>query len=107
MKKSALYANEYHRFQSFQDQLQNNFQNRLENQLTKFLKHATKNIKKALNKQRSYQRYSHAEDADIVTQTRVINQTKNTHGTETTLMPKTVVQTLQMNLAKVKRKFPI
>ncbi len=45
--------------------MQNKFQNRLENQLTKFLKHATKNIKKFVNKQRSYQRYSHAEDADI------------------------------------------
>ena len=63
-EKSALYANEYHRFQSFQNQLQNKFQNRLENQLTKFLKHATKNINKVVNKRRSYQRYGHAEDAD-------------------------------------------
>ena len=64
-EKSALYANEYHRFQSFQNQLQNKFQNRLENKLTKFLKHVTKNIKKVVNKQRSYQRYSQADDADI------------------------------------------
>ena len=100
-EKSALYANEYHRFQSFQNQLQN--------QLSKFLKHATKNIKKVVNKQRSYLWYSHAEDADIEdSDSDESNQPHKKYSRyRNDSDAKTVVQTLQMNLAKVKRKFPI
>ena len=46
-----LYSNEYHRFQTFKNQLQSKFQS-LEDQLTGFIKKATKNIEEAKNKPR-------------------------------------------------------
>ena len=53
-EKSALYSNEFHRFQSFQNQLQNQLrsQNNIRPQLQNFLTTATKSLKAALKKPR-------------------------------------------------------
>ena len=53
-KKSTLYSNEFHRFQSFKIQLQNQLrsQNNLQTQLQNFLTTATKSLKAALKKPR-------------------------------------------------------
>ena len=40
-EKSTLYSNEYHRFQTFKNQLQSKFQS-LEDQLTGFIKKSNK-----------------------------------------------------------------
>ena len=58
--KSTLYSNEFHRFQSFQNQLQNQLhsQNNLQTQLQSFLNTATKNLEAALKKPR----YTHEPD---------------------------------------------
>ena len=45
-EKSTLYSNEYRRFETFQNQLQNRFQS-LEDQLAGFIKKATKSIEEA------------------------------------------------------------
>ena len=42
-EKSTLYSNEYHRFQTFKNQLQSKFQS-FEDQLTGFIKKATKSF---------------------------------------------------------------
>ena len=53
-EKSTVYSNEFHRFQSFQNQLQNQLrsQNNLQTQLPNFLTTATKSLKAALKKPR-------------------------------------------------------
>ena len=53
-EKSALYSNEFPRFQSFQNQPQNKIrsQNNLQTQLQSFLTTATKNLEAALKKPR-------------------------------------------------------
>ena len=53
-EKSTLYSNEFHRFQSFQNQLQYQLrsQNNLQTQLQSFLTTATKSIEAALKKSR-------------------------------------------------------
>ena len=62
-QKSTLYSNEYHRFQTFKNQLQNKFQS-LEDQLTGFIKIATKSIEEAKNKPRSSQLHADVEYSD-------------------------------------------
>ena len=59
---SALYSNELHRFQSFQNQLQNQLrsQNNLQTQLQSFLTTATKSLEAALKKLR----YTHEPDSN-------------------------------------------
>ena len=51
-EKSTHFSNEYHRFQTFKNQLQSKFQS-LEDQQTDFIKKATKSIKEAKNKPRT------------------------------------------------------
>ena len=62
-EKSTLYSNEYHRFQTFKNQLQSKFQS-LEDQLTGFIKKATKSIEEAKNKPRSSQLHADVEYSD-------------------------------------------
>ena len=59
-EKSTLYSNEYHRFQTFKNQLQSKFQS-LEDQLTGFIKKATKSIEETKNKPRSSQLHTDVE----------------------------------------------
>ena len=59
-EKSTLYFNEYHRFQTFKNQLQSKFQS-LEDQLTDFIKKATKGIEEAKNKPQSSQLHADVE----------------------------------------------
>ena len=102
-EKNALYSNQYHRLQAFQNQLQNQIQDSI-NQLTVFLSKVTKSANKASNKRRNLPRYCHAYDADTkkVIQIRVINHVNNSTGAQMTLMPRTTVQTLQHNQKKAK-----
>ena len=53
-EKSALYSNEFHLFQSFQNQPQNRIrsQNNLQTELQSFLTTAPKNLEAALKKRR-------------------------------------------------------
>ena len=62
-EKSTLYSNEYHRFQTFKNQLQSKFQS-LEDQLTDFIKKATKSIEEAKNKPQSSQLHADVEYSD-------------------------------------------
>ena len=62
-EKSTLYSNEYHRFQTFKNQLQSKFQS-LEDQLTGFIKKATKSIEEAKNKPQSSQLHADVEYSD-------------------------------------------
>ena len=61
-EKSTLYSNELHRFQSFQNQLQNQVrsQNKLQIQLQSFLTTATKSLEAALKKPR----YTYVPDSE-------------------------------------------
>ena len=62
-EKSTLYSNEYHRFQTFKNQLQSKFQS-LEDQLAGFIKKATKSIEEVANKPRSSQLHADVEYRD-------------------------------------------
>ena len=62
-EKSALYSNEYHRFQTFKNQLQSKFES-LEDQLTDFIKNATKSIEEPKNKPQSSQLHAVVEYSD-------------------------------------------
>ena len=62
-EKSTRYSNEYHRFQTFKNQLQSKFQS-LEDQLTGFIKKATKSIEEAKNKPPSSQLHADVEYSD-------------------------------------------
>ena len=62
-EKSALYSNEYHRFQTFKSQLQSKLQS-LEDQLTDFIKKATNSIEEAKNKPQSFQLHADVEYSD-------------------------------------------
>ena len=62
-EKSTLYSNEYYRFQTFKNQLQNKFQS-LEDQLTGFINKATKSIEEAKNKPQSSQLHADVEYSD-------------------------------------------
>ena len=62
-EKSTLYSNEYHRFQTFKNQLQSKFQS-LEDQLTGFIKKSTKSVEEAKNKPQSSQLHADVEYSD-------------------------------------------
>ena len=62
-EKSTLYFNEYHRLQTFKNQLESKFQS-LEDQLTGFIKKATKSIEAAKNKPQSSQLHADVEYSD-------------------------------------------
>ena len=63
-QKSALYSNQYHRLQAFQNQLQNQIQDSVHNQLTAFLSRVAKSANKTSTKRRNLPRYRHAYDAE-------------------------------------------